>query len=168
MCLINPELDPDMVSSIASAAVKAKNADDLSAIIEYIKHSTRSEHLRRVAAVAVEVDKDRAATLYMLSKNYIYLAYISAMITATVEGITSSRYAAGWYYPRAECCVALNAIKSAWLHFIATTNIPLKDVSKAWVSAITYEPPCRVYQGVVMALRNMQSYIMALALDASL
>jgi len=168
MCLINPELDPDVVKSVTSAVVKAKNADDLSAIIEYVKHSTRSEYLRRVAAMAAEVDKDGAVALYMLSKNYIYLAYISAMITAAVEGITSSRYAAGWYYPRAECCAALNAIKSAWLHFIATTNIPLRDAAKAWVSAITYEPPCRVHQGVVMALRNMQSYITALALDASL
>jgi len=168
MCLINPELDPDMLKSVASAAVKAKNAGDLSAVIDYIKYLTRSEYLREIVNIATDVDKDMATTLYMLGRNYIYLSYISSMITAAIEGITSSRYSAGWYYPRVECCVALNAIKSAWMHFLATTSIPLRDVARAWLAAVAYEPPCRVHYSTVTALRNLRSYIMALALDASL
>jgi alpha-galactosidase len=166
--MINVDVDPDAVKSALSAVVKAQSARDLSAVIEYIKYSTKSEYIREIASLAAKVDKDGAAALYMLSKNYVYLAYISAMITAAVEGITSSRYAAGYYYPRVECCTALNAIKSAWMHFIATTNIPLRDVAKAWLSAVVYEPPCKVTYGTVAALRNMLSYITALALDASL
>jgi alpha-galactosidase len=166
--MVNVELDPDAVKSAVSAIVKAQSARDLSAVIDYIKYSTRSEYLREIAALAAKVDKDNATTLYILSKNYVYLAYISAMITAAVEGITSSRYAAGYYYPRVECCAALNAVKSAWMHFIATTNIPLRDAAKAWLSAVVYEPPCKVPYGTVAALRSMQSYLMALALDASL
>jgi len=124
MCLVNPELDPDVVVSVMSAVAKAKNVGDLAAVAEYIKHTTRSEYLRKIATQAMLVNKDAAATLYMLGKNYIYLSYISAMITAAVEGITSSRYSAGWYYPRVECCAALNAIKSAWLHFLAPQTSP--------------------------------------------
>lgn len=168
MCMINVDLDPDAVKSAVSAVVKAQSARDISAVIDYIKYSTRSEYIREIAMLAAKMDKEGAAALYMLSKNYVYLAYISAMITAAVEGITSSRYAAGYYYPRAECCVALNAIKSAWMHFIATTNIPLRDAAKAWLSAVVYEPPCKVPYGTVAALRSMQSYLTALALDASL
>jgi hypothetical protein len=168
MCLVNVELDPDLVKTAMSAIVKAKSVDDLVAVAEYIRNSTKSEYIREIAKLAADVDKDAAVALYALSKNYVYLAYIAAMISAAIEGITSARYAAGYYYPRTECCAALNAVKSAWLHFIATTNLQLRDAAKAWLSAITYEPPCRVPYNTVMALRNMKSYIMALALDASL
>jgi len=168
MCLINPDLDLDIVNYAAASIMSARSADDLVKIINNIKNMTKSQYLFLIARVAAEIDKDAAAALYALGKNYIYLSYISAMIKAAVEGITSSRYAAGWYYPSAECCQALNAIKSAWLHFLATTNIPVRDAARAWLSAVTYEHPCRINAATVAALKNMQSYIMALALDASL
>ena len=168
MCRINPDLDAEYIKQVMSAVFKASSAGDIDAIIEYMKAGVRSEFLRRVVEHARSIDADKATSLYALARGYIYVAYLSKMIEAAVEGITSSPYVFGWYYPPVECCQALNAIKSAWLHFIATTNIALRDVARAWLSAVTYESPCRVPYGTVAALRNMQSYLMTLALDASL
>jgi hypothetical protein len=168
MCLVNPDIDPEHVKNVVAAALKASAAGDIDSIIEYMRTGIKSEFLKLIIEHAKSVDKDKAASLYALAKGYIYTAYLQAMIEAAVEGITASPYLAGWYYPPTECCQALNAIKSAWLHYLATTNIPLRDAARAWLSAITYEPPCRVSMSTVIALRNMQNYLTALALDASL
>jgi len=168
MCLVNPDLDPEYVKAAVAAALKASTPQDVDAVADYMRQAIKSEFVKAVVEHVKKVDAAKSASLYSMAKGYLYLAYLSSVIERAVEGITSSRYAAGWYYPRVECCQGLNAIKSMWLHFIATTNIPLKDAAKAWLSAITYEPPCRVHYSVVAALRNMASYITALALDASL
>ncbi|MFZ8808753.1 MAG: hypothetical protein ACO2PN_11705 [Pyrobaculum sp.] len=168
MCLVNPDLDPEQVKSVAAAALKASTAGDIDSVIEYMRMGIKSEFLKLIIEHAKKIDEGKAAVLYSLAKGYVYTAYLQAMIKAAVEGITASPYRAGWYYPSAECCQALNAIKSAWLHFLATTNVPLRDAARAWLSAVTYEAPCRVSAATVAALRNMQSYITALALDASL
>jgi hypothetical protein len=168
MCRINPDLDAEYVRQVSAAVFKASSAEDVDAIIEYIKAGVRSEFLRRIVEHARGIDENKAASLYALARGYIYVAYLSKMIDAAVEGITASPYASGWYYAPAVCCQALNAIKSAWLHFTATTNIALRDAARAWLSAVVYEYPCRVPAATVMALRNMQDYLMALALDASL
>ena len=168
MCRINPDLDVEYIKHVSAAVFKASSAEDVDSIIEYMKAGIKSEFLRRVVEHARSIDETKAASLYALARGYVYVAYLSKMIEAAVEGITSSPYASGWYYPRVECCQALNAIKSAWLHFIATTNIALRDAARAWLSAVTYEPPCRVPYGTVAALRSMQDYLMTLALDASL
>ena len=168
MCRINPDLDVEYVRHAASAVFKASAAGDVDSIIEYMKAGVKTEFLKRVVEHVRSIDEDKARTLYVLAKGYVYTAYISAMIEAAVAGITSAPYRAGWYYPPTECCQALNAIKSAWLHFLATTNIPLRDAARAWISAVTYEYPCRVSAAAVMALRNMQDYLAALAFDASI
>jgi len=168
MCRINPDLDAERVMSVAAAVFKASTAGDVDSIIEYMKSGVKSEFLRRIVEHARSIDQDRAGALYALARGYIYVAYLSKMIEAAVDGITSAPYASGWYYPSSECCQALNAIKSAWLHFIATTNIALRDAARAWLTAVTYEHPCRVSAATVMALRNMHDYLMTLALDASL
>jgi hypothetical protein len=168
MCRINPDLDPERVMNVAAAVFKASTTEDVDSIIEYMKAGVKSEFLRRIVEHARSIDQDKAATLYIMARGYIYTAYLSAMIEAAVEGITSAPYASGWYYPPVECCQALNSIKSAWLHFVATTNIALRDAARAWLSAVTYEHPCRVSAATVMALRNMHDYLTTLALDASL
>jgi len=168
MCRINPDLDDEYVRHAASAVFKASAAGDIDSIIEYMKAGVKTEFLRRVVEHARSIDENKAGALYILAKGYVYVAYISAMIEAAAAGITASHYRAGWYYPPTECCQALNAIKSAWLHFLATTNIPLRDAARAWLSAVTYEHPCRVPASVVAALRNMQDYLATLAFDASI
>jgi hypothetical protein len=168
MCRINPDIDVEYIKQVMAATFKTSSAEDVDSIIEYMKAGIKSEFLRRVVEHARNVDETKAASLYALARGYVYVAYLSKMIEAAVEGITSSPYAYGWYYPPAECCQALNAIKSAWLHFIATTNMPLRDAARAWLSAVTYEPPCKVHYGTVAALRSMQDYLITLALDASL
>jgi hypothetical protein len=168
MCRINPDVDVEFVRQATAAMFKASTAGDIDSIIEYMRVGIKSEFLRRVVAHAKSISEDRANTLYALAKGYVYVSYISAMIDAAINGITTSPYHAGWYYPPTECCQALNAIKSAWLHFLATTNIPLRDVARAWISAILYEYPCRVSAAVVTTLRSMQDYLATLAFDASI
>jgi len=168
MCRINPDLDMNRVEQVASTIIKATAVGDIDSLIEYLRHGVRTEFLKRVVAHAKSIDENKTGALYVLAKGYVYTAYISAMIEAAVDGITSAPYLAGYYYPKTECCQALNAIKSAWLHFLAATNIPLRDVARAWISAVTYEYPCRVSAAVVTALRNMQDYLAALAFDASI
>ncbi len=165
MCRINPDVDSERIMSVAAAAFKT---GDIDAVIESMKAGVKSEFLRRIVEHVKHIDQNKAGALYALARGYIYTAYLQAMINAAVEGITASPYRAGWYYPPTECCQALNAIKSAWLHYLATTNIPLRDAARAWLSAVTYEHPCRVSAAAVMALRNMQDYLTTLALDASL
>jgi hypothetical protein len=168
MCLVNPDLDPEHVRTAVAAALKASSRQDIDAVVDYMRHAVRSEFVKAVVEHVKKVDAEKAASLYSIAKGYLYLAYLATAIERAVEGITSSRYAAGWYYPPVECCTAINFVKSMWLHFLATTNIPLRDAARAWLSAITYEAPCRVPAATVAALRNMLSYITALALDASL
>ena len=169
MCLVNPELDPERIKLIISAALKASTQQDVDAVINELRQSVKSEFVKGVVEhIKKNIDDEKSAALYAAAKGYLYMAYLSTVIERAVEEITSSRYSAGWYYPRVECCVAINLIKSMWMNFIATTDIPLKDAAKAWIAAVTYEPPCRVPYTAIMALRNMHSYIMALALDASL
>jgi hypothetical protein len=168
MCRINPDLDVDRVEQVASMIIKAATAGDIDSLIEYLRHGVRTEFMKRIVAHAKSISEDRANTLYALAKGYVYVSYISAMIDAAVDGVTSAPYLAGYYYPKVECCQALNAIKSAWLHFLATTNIPNRDAARAWISAILYEYPCRVPASVVTALRNMQDYLATLAFDASI
>ena len=168
MCRINPDVDVEFVRQATAAMFKASTAGDIDSIIEYMRVGIKSEFLRRVVAHARSVDENKANVLYALAKGYVYVSYISAMIEAAIDGITASPYRAGWYYPPVECCQALNAIKSAWLHFLATTNVPIRDAARAWLSAVTYEHPCRVSAAVVTALRNMQDYLATLAFDASI
>jgi len=168
MCRINPDLDVGRVEQVASMIIKATAAGDIDSLIEYLRHGVRTEFLKRIVAHAKSIDENKMGALYVLAKGYVYTAYISAIVEAAVEGITSAPYLTGYYYPKVECCQALNAIKSAWLHFLATTNIPNRDAARAWLSAITYEYPCRVPAAVVSALRNMQDYLATLAFDASL
>jgi hypothetical protein len=168
MCLVNPDVDPEHVKNVVAVALKASTPQDVDAVIDYMRQGIRSEFVKAVVEHVKKVDAEKSAALYSIAKGYLYLAYLSAAIERAVEGITSAPYAAGYYYPKAECCQALNAIKSMWLHFLATTNIPLRDAARSWLSAITYEAPCRVPASTVAALRSMKSYITALALDASL
>jgi len=168
MCRINPDLDAGRVEQVASMIIKASAAGDIDSLIEYLRHGVRTEFLKRIVARAKSIDEDKAGALYALAKGYVYVSYISAMIEAAIEGITSAQYLAGYYYPKVECCQALNAIKSAWLHFLASTNIPLRDAARAWTSAILYEYPCRVPAAVIMALRNIHDYLATLAFDASI
>jgi hypothetical protein len=168
MCLVNPDLDPEHVKNVAAAALKASTPQDVDAVIDYMRQGVRSEFVKAVVEHVKRVDAERSAALYSITKGYLYLAYLSTVIEKAVEGITSAPYAAGWYYPSVECCAAINMIKSMWLHFLSTTNIPLRDAARSWLSAVTYEAPCRVPAATVAALRNMQSYLTALALDASL
>jgi hypothetical protein len=168
MCLINPDIDAERLMSAVAATLKASTPQDLDVVIDYMRQGVRSEFVKAVMEHVKNVDAEKSAALYSITKGYLYLAYLSSVIEKAVDGITSAPYAAGYYYPGAECCTAINMIKSMWLHFLATTNIPLRDAAKAWLSAVTYEAPCRVPAAAVAALRNMKSYITALALDASL
>jgi hypothetical protein len=168
MCRINPDLDVAAIEQVAPMIIKASAAGDIDSLIEYLRHGVRAEFLKRIVARAKSIDEDKAGALYALAKGYVYVSYISAMIEAVIEGISSSRYLSGYYYPKVECCQALNAIKSAWLHFLASTNIPIRDAARAWASAVLYEYPCRVPAAVIMALRNMHDYLATLAFDASI
>lgn len=168
MCLANPDIDPEHIKNVVAAALKASTPQDVDAVIDYMRQGIKSEFVKAVIEHVKKVDAEKSAALYSVAKGYLYLAYLSAAIERAVEGITSAPYRAGWYYPSVECCAAINMIKSMWLHFLATTNIPLRDAARAWLSAVTYEAPCRVPATAVAALRNMKSYITALALDASL
>jgi len=168
MCRINPDVDVEFVRQATAAMFKASTAGDIDSIIEYMRVGIKSEFLRRVVAHARSIDENKANVLYALAKGYVYVSYISAMIEAAIDGVTSAPYLAGYYYPKVECCQALNAIKSAWLHFLATTNIPNRDAARAWISSILYEYPCRVHASVVTALRSMQDYLATLAFDASI
>jgi hypothetical protein len=168
MCLTNPDLDPEHIKNVVAATLKASTPQDIDAVVEYMRQGIKSEFVKVVVEHVKNVDNDKSVALYSVAKGYLYLAYLSAVIERAVESITSAPYASGYYYPSAECCAAINMIKSMWLHFLATTNIPLRDAARSWLSAITYDAPCRVSVAAVATLKNMKSYIMALALDASL
>jgi hypothetical protein len=140
--------------------VRARTESDLQAALEYFRASLRSEAVREIRRLAEGTDIMPA---YHAALGYMYLAYIDTLIARALGGITRAPYRAGYYYPAAECCAALEGIRSAWLHFVHSVPVPIEPYAKAWAGSIRYEWPCRVPDSTVHLLQSMRQYLMTLA-----
>lgn len=157
MCVTNPDVDPGKVELLVNMLLKAKTDADIDTAFEYFKSTLRSEYL--IALKRLLKDDKRLDVIYPAAKGFTYLAYVSSLIEDAVTNITSSTYMAGYYYPPESCCTALDAIKTAWLHFTASFPLPMTELARSWAAAIRYEYPCRVPGATIHVLKSLRRYI---------
>jgi hypothetical protein len=157
MCVINPDIDPGKVEMLTNMLLKAKSDADIDTALEYFRSTLRSEYLSELKTLLK--GGQRLDVIYPAAKGFLYLAYVASLIEGAVAGITASTYMAGHYYPSVSCCAALDAIKTAWLHFTASFPIPMGDLARSWAAAIKYEYPCRVPSATVHVLIALKRYI---------
>lgn len=164
MCLANPDLDFSRLEQLLASLARAKTETDWDAALEYFKASLRSETVAEIRRLA---GTGRLESAYHLARGYAYLAYVDALIARALDGITQSPHRSGYYYPPQDCCVALEGIRSAWLHFVSSVTLPLGALARAWASGIRYELPCRVPGATVHLLASMRQYLLTLAYTLS-
>jgi hypothetical protein len=167
-CLINPDtdgIDPDRLRVLMVSIIRARTERDLQAELDRFREELRSHVTREIRRL---LEGTEFAPAYPLALGYTYVAYLDVMIARAIEGITRAPYRAGYYYPLSDCCVALEAIRSAWLHFLNSMEVPLEAHARQWAAGITYEWPCRVPDTTVFLLRAMRQYLMTLSFSLSL
>jgi len=157
MCVTNPDVDPGKVEMLTNMLLKAKSDADIDTALEYFRSALRSEYLTELKTL-LKGDQ-RLDVVYPAAKGYLYLAYVASLVESAVAGITASTYAGGHYYPPVSCCVALDAVKMAWLHFTASFPLPMAELARSWAAAIKYEHPCRVPGATIHVLRMLKQYI---------
>jgi hypothetical protein len=157
MCTTNPDIDPGKVEMLTATLLRAKSDADIDTALEYFKSALRSEYLSELRTL-LKGDQ-RLDVIYPAAKGFLYLAYVASLIENAVAGITTSTYVAGHYYPSVACCAALDAVKTAWLHFTASFPIPMGDLARSWAAAIKYEHPCRVPATTIHVLNTLRQYI---------
>jgi hypothetical protein len=165
VCLVNPDLDFARLEQLLASLARARTEADWDAALEYFKASLRSEIVAEIRRLAMA---GRVESAYHLARGYAYLAYVDALIAAALEGIVRSPHRSGYYYPPAGCCAALEGIRSAWLHFINSVQLPLGALARAWAAGIRYELPCRVPDATVHLLASMRQYLVTLSYTLSL
>ena len=157
MCIANPDIDPGKVEMLANMLLRAKSDADIDTALEYFKSALRSEYLSELREL-LKGDK-RLDVIYPATKGFLYLAYVASLIENAVANITASTYMAGHYYPDTSCCVALDAVKTAWLHFTASFPLPMAEMARSWAAAVKYEYPCRVPATTIHILNALKRYI---------
>ena len=166
-CLVNPDADiePDRLRVLLMSIIRAKTERDLQAELDRFKEELRSHVVREIRRL---VEGTEFMPAYHLALSYMYLAYLDVMIAKAIEGITRAPYRGGYYYPPSDCCAALEAIRSAWLHFLNSVPVPIEAHARAWAAGIRYEWPCRVPDATVHLLASMRQYLMTLSFTLSL
>jgi hypothetical protein len=164
-CAPNPDIDFGRLELLLGSLARAKSDSDFQSALEYFKESLRSDVVREIRRLAEGAD---IAPAYHMALGYMYLAYVDALIASALDGITRSPHRSGYYYPPADCCAALEGIRSAWLHFVSSVPVPLEAHARAWAAGIRYELPCRVPDATVHLLRSMRQYLVTLSFTLSL
>jgi hypothetical protein len=162
---MNPDVDFSRLEQLLASLARARTETDWDAALEYFRASLRSETVAEIRRLA---EAGRLESAYHLARGYAYLAYVDALIDMAVEGITRSPHRSGYYYPPADCCAALEGIRSAWLHFVSSVPVPLEAHARAWAMGIRYELPCRVPDATVYLLQSVRQYLMTLSFTLSL